>query len=467
MRVPFTALIAPLMAVLATGCAHYPINPPLARQSLTNGYYFHTQIRPNNSDNLLFVLAFSGGGTRAAAFSYGVLEELNRTSIHPQSAGATRRLIDEVDAISAVSGGSVTAGAYALYGDEVFTNFETAFLKRNVQGTLLRRMLNPFRWDKLWSSTYGRSELAAEYYDEILYHGATFGDVHQKPGPFVVLNATDVSTGARFDFTQYQFDLLCSDLSQFPLSRAVAASSAVPALLTPVTVNNYAGSCCFNSPEWFGGGTNLTRRQRFRAREQRLLLDSTNRPYIHLVDGGVADNLGIRAVLDGILNIELNPGLATFYDFEKLSRVVLMSVNAFSSPERDWDKKESPPGTLQIAMAGATITIDRYSYETIELFQAQVDHWQERIRKLNGDRTRLNGNGTTRKEVEFYPILINFTNVKDLAKRRYFLNLPTSLALPAKDVDNLRDAGGRLLRQSPEFQKLVRDLGGTPPGPPP
>lgn len=467
MRVPFTALIAPLMAVLATGCAHYPINPPLARQSLTNGYYFHTQIRPNNSDNLLFVLAFSGGGTRAAAFSYGVLEELNRTSIHPQSAGATRRLIDEVDAISAVSGGSVTAGAYALYGDEVFTNFETAFLKRNVQGTLLRRMLNPFRWDKLWSSTYGRSELAAEYYDEILYHGATFGDVHQKPGPFVVLNATDVSTGARFDFTQYQFDLLCSDLSQFPLSRAVAASSAVPALLTPVTVNNYAGSCCFNSPEWFGGGTNLTRRQRFRAREQRLLLDSTNRPYIHLVDGGVADNLGIRAVLDGILNIELNPGLATFYDFEKLSRVVLMSVNAFSSPERDSDKKESPPGTLQIAMAGATITIDRYSYETIELFQAQVDHWQERIRKLNGDRTRLNGNGTTRKEVEFYPILINFTNVKDLAKRRYFLNLPTSLALPAKDVDNLRDAGGRLLRQSPEFQKLVRDLGGTPPGPPP
>lgn len=461
MRLPFPALVVSLMAVLAAGCAHHPVNARLEQQSLTNGYYFHTQTRPDNSDDILFVLAFSGGGTRAAAFSFGVLEELKRTSI--RHGAETRRLLDEVDAISSVSGGSVTAAAYALYGDDVFTLFDRDFLKRNVQGTLLRRTLNPFRWGKLWSSTYGRSEIAAEYYDEILFHGATFNDVRRKPGPFVMLNATDISTGARFDFTQYQFDLLCSDLGRFPLARAVAASSAVPALLTPITLNNYAGSCGFDLPEWFVGGTNLTSRQQFHAREQRLFLDRTNRPYLHLVDGGVSDNLGLRAVFDGITKIQLEPDLARFHDFGKITRVVLLSVNAFSSPEKDWDKYESPPGSLQIALAGATITMDRYSYETIELFRDQVEQWQERIRALNGARARLNGGATKQKEVEFYPILINFTNIKDKAERQYYLNLPTSFALSAKDVDNLRAVGGRLLRQSPEYQKLVQDLGGTPP----
>ena len=98
----------------------------------------------------------------------------------------------------------------------------------------------------------------------------------------------------------------------------------------------------------------------------------------------------------------------------------------------------------------------------VELFRDQVDHWQERLRALNGARARLNRGAARPKEVAFYPVLINFTNIKDKAERQYYLNLPTSLALPAKDVENLRAVGGRLLRQSPEYQKLVRELGGAP-----
>jgi len=441
-------------AVLWGGCAHRPVNARLEHYSLTNGYYFHTQSRPNNSDDTLFILAFSGGGTRAAALSYGVLEELRRTTV--PHAGSPRRLLDEVDAISSVSGGSVTAAAYALYGDGIFSSFETNFLKRNVQGALLWGVLNPLKWGTLWSSTYGRSDMAARYYDKILFHGATFADLQRHPGPYVALNATDISTGARFDFTQYQFNLICSDLSSYSVARAVAASSAVPALLTPITLNNYAGSCGYEPPAWFHGGTNLTSRERFHARELRLLLDSTNRPYLHLVDGGVSDNLGIRAVLDSIMNIRQDPELARYYNFAKLSRVVLVSVNAFSSPEKDWDKKESPPGTLQLAMASATITMDRYSYETIEHFREQVEHWRDRV---NGSGPVNGGSLTPRREVKFHPILINFTNIKDRKLRQYYLNLPTSFALPGTDVDNLRDVGGQLLRQSPAYQEMLRDLG--------
>jgi hypothetical protein len=68
--------------------------------------------------HVLLYVAFSGGGTRAAAFAYGVLQELRDTSI--VSAGKNVRLLDEVDALSGVSGGSFPAGYYGLFGDRIF-----------------------------------------------------------------------------------------------------------------------------------------------------------------------------------------------------------------------------------------------------------------------------------------------------------------------------------------------------------
>ena len=65
--------------VLLAGCATRPINPPLKEVSIDSGYTFQTRQKHFKSQDNLVVLAFSGGGTRAAAFSYGVLEFLRRT----------------------------------------------------------------------------------------------------------------------------------------------------------------------------------------------------------------------------------------------------------------------------------------------------------------------------------------------------------------------------------------------------
>ena len=159
-------------------------------------------------------------------------------------------MLDEVDLVTGVSGGSFTALAYGLYGDKLFDLYETGFLKRDVQGTLIARALNPGNWGSLSSETWGRSELAATFYDEILFHGATFADLDRGTGPQILASATDISTGARLGFTQYAFDFLCSDMNAVPLSRAAAASSAVPFVLSPVTLNNYGGRCKFASPKW-------------------------------------------------------------------------------------------------------------------------------------------------------------------------------------------------------------------------
>ena len=177
------------------------------------------------------MLAFSGGGTRAAAFSYGLLEALRDITFEVE--GKPRRLLDEVDVISSVSGGSVTAAAYGLYGDRAFEIFEPAFLKRNVELALLGQVINPLHWPELWSPYFGRSDLAAKYYDKILFKNAWFRDLDHQQQPYLIINGTDIATGTRFSFTQNYFDLLASDLNTYPLSRAVAASSAVPGLLTP------------------------------------------------------------------------------------------------------------------------------------------------------------------------------------------------------------------------------------------
>lgn len=444
MSVRLHLVLALLTAGILAGCVNRPPNRPLGQSDAQSGYYFHRQPRPNNSDETLFLVAFSGGGTRAAALAYGVLEELRDTTF--AAPGGQRRLLDEIDAVSSVSGGSVTAAAFGLYGDGIFPRLERDFLKRNVQRSLVMGTANPVNWPRLASGRFGRSEIAAEFYDRILFHGATIGDMGRRPGPFVIINGTDITTGARFEFTQYQFDLLCSDVDQFPVSRAVAASSAVPAALTPITVNNYAGNCGYVPPDWIRRRYRPDEgRVRLRARELRSYLDATNRPFVHVVDGGVSDNLGLRAFLDGMHAMQAQPELLGGMQPEKVKRVVVISANAYSFPDRTWDKRERPPGSIAVGAAAANHTLDRYSFETLELVKEQFEDWQ---RELKG-----------RSEIHLYPIMINFTNFRDLAERRFFLNLPTSFVLPPTDVDKLKDAGHRLLRQNRAYRELLADLG--------
>ena len=136
--------------------------------------------------------------------------------------------------VSAVSGGSITAAYYTLYGDRVFSDYESRFLKQRVQTGLLLRLLAPWNLARVASPKYGSSELAAECYDHLLFKGATFADLAPRPGrPFLIVNATDLAIGARVEFTQDQFDLLHSDLSKFPHRARGGGIGGVPALFRP------------------------------------------------------------------------------------------------------------------------------------------------------------------------------------------------------------------------------------------
>jgi NTE family protein len=465
--------LLPVLAVLLflAGCASRPVNPPIAEVDRNSGYRFATrQIHDSDKENLV-ILAFSGGGTRAAAFSYGVLEELKRTQLVTRT-GDKVRLLDEVDIITGVSGGSFTALSYGYYGDRLFDDYERRFLKRDVQGELLSRFLNPENWSALWSKGWGRSEMAAQMYDEILFNGATFGDLNRGDGPLIMATATDISTGSRLTFVQSEFDLICSDLNAVPLSRAAAASSAVPLVLSPVTFNNYGGTCKYQWPSWARELMDPARHVRPAGRSlQRLkelenVQDGRNRPYIHLVDGGISDNLGMRGVLEAMEELEAARGLRKRTRLDDVRRMIVFVVNSLSVPRTNWDQSERPPNDLVILLKATGVPIDRNSYESVELLKDIVARWKILRQVRDTDGFAIGASGRLKEiadvpDIEIYPIDVSFQALQDPAEFEYLNDLPTSFVLSDEAVDRLRAAAGKIIVNSPEFQRLLKDTGSS------
>jgi NTE family protein len=467
------AVWAAALAALAVlgGCATRPINPPIQAVPADGGYSLMARQKLFRAQENLVVLAFSGGGTRAAAFSYGVLEFLRRTEIVGPN-GERIRLLDSVDVITGVSGGSFTALAYGLYGDKLFADYEQRFLKRDVQGELIARAFSPTNWSKLASSSWGRSELAEALYDEILFNGATFGDLNRGNGPFIIVSATDLSSGARFPFTQTIFNVICSDLEAVPLSRAAAASSAVPVVLSPVTINNYGCTCNFAFPPWaarFVESDNPPRPASRAIRELREAAaygDGVRRPFLHVVDGGVSDNVGMRSVLDVMQLLEALHGAGLPTPLDHVRRIIVLVVNSLSSPPVKWDESDSPPGTVDVLLKSVGVPIDHYSYEAVELLKDISARWQtiREVRNLAGCSANPNSPVCSKvhgPDADIYAIDVSFAALADEAERDYLNRQPTSFVLPAEAVDRLRAAAGTIILASPELKRLLKDVGAT------
>lgn len=417
----------------------------------------------------LVILAFSGGGTRAAAFSYGVLEALQGLTVRDGD-GKEVRLLDYVDVITGVSGGSFTALAYGLYGDRLFAEYEERFLKRDVEGELLRRLISPAHWGSLWSRGWGRSELAAELYDEILFEGATFSDLQRRKGPLIVVTATDLSTGARVYFLQSMYDAMCSDLGPVRLSRAAAASSAVPVVLSPVTIDNHGGTCGYTEPPLLRPMLEAKDRARpaaraiGRAKELAAYGDSVRRPYVHLVDGGVSDNVAMRGVLEAMDDLEALHMLGRKTPLDSVRRIAVFVVNSLSTPSTHWDESVDAPNTFDILLKAASVPIDHYSFEAIELLRDMASRWRD-LRAVRDSvivRDKDNPALTMMTRVpnaEIYVIDVSFPALADRAEVAYLNSLPTSFALPPEAVDRLRGAARTIVLQSPELARFLRDRG--------
>jgi len=418
-----------------------PIGPGFDRSS-SYTMENHRRLRPNGDTSMF--LAFSGGGTRAAALSYGLLKELRET---PLGNGAdARSMLDEVDRISSVSGGSFTSAYYGLYGDRIFSDFEQRFLRKNVQGALTGAVLNPLR---LFSST-SRTELAVDYYDRTIFDGKTFADMQRGDRPMILINATDLMAEAQFIFFQPQFDFMCSDLSSFKVARAVAASSSVPLLFDPVVIEKYHG-CGFESPAWLTAARERADRdddkrlgEVVRSFDKYLEVDGPD--YAMLVDGGITDNIGLRTLTR---SVSLIPDRKAY--FERVNqgdfptRFVVIAVNASTSVDTGIGRSTAMPSLSATISALTDVQLHLYNTETNALVKASLVRWAEEV-------------STPEHPVTPYFIELDVDGIKDPEIRSAFNSTPTSFNLSDEQVDLMIELGGLLLRENPTYQQLLRDL---------
>jgi len=445
-------LILFVLTRLITGCAaQYPLNIKMEA-----GSGVHAISPPRNDDsNLILILAFSGGGTRAASLAYGTLEALQQVELPEQTASKflnkqPKTLLNQVALITAVSGGSFTAAYYGLHGEEIFKDFRERFLIRNVQGDLLGKLFNPYHWPRLSSPRFGRSDLAQEYYDEILFNGATLSDMSGVNRPHIVILATDVLEGVSFPFTTNTFSWICSDFSRFPVSRAVTASSALPGILSPVILRNYSKTCKTEIPSWIQkalDNPDHSDRTYQTAVRANAYLDQDKKPFIFLLDGGIADNLGLRAIID---NVSVHGGIRDIMaksPHKGIRRIAFVIVDAETKASPSWSILDNIPGVGAILNVSSTIMINKYNFETIDLLRRTIRDWQSEA-------------AASMNPIDFYLIHITFNSLPDKSKQEYFHSIPTSFSLSTDQVDRLRDAATHLLYASPEFQRLVRDMNG-------
>jgi NTE family protein len=401
---------------------------------------------------IIAAVTLSGGGARAAAFGLGVLQELNATRF--ELGGRETTFLDEVGLVSGVSGGSILASYYAAFGNETFERFERDFLLVNFQTGLIRQATSPVTLYDMTSPWYGRSNVLQKRLEQV-YRGKTYGDLRrQRPWPHLLVTATDLTTGAPFEFTPEQFTLICSDLDSVPISFAVAASSSVPLLLSPITVRNYGGSCA--SATRMRGEPNAPRNlsARFLRKIAESYRNAQQRPYIHLVDGGLADNLGVRGLVDhtiasGSLHEsfhQLPPG--------SVRRIVLIVVNSERDVADRIDQSDRVPGTLQVLDSLSFGAGSRWTEETTEIVKDAARRVAEEIRQARGRK-----DSPFASDAEIFVINVRLRDLADEERRKTLLQVPTAFEILPAHSRQLQEAGRKLLRASPEYQRLRRSLG--------
>ena len=225
-------------------------------------------------------IALSGGGYRAAAYHIGTLRALHRLGV-----------LDKVDVISSVSGGSITSAYYALNKDN-YEEFEKGFVSSLSKGVLWSSFLylgiagivmlalsvgmghlagfvsavffphHPIvsgicaalggvimlfllliLFLKYSFVTLPTSKFISRLYDKVFFKEKTLGDLPDRPS--LCINSTNIATQLPFYFSksamgEYAYRVEKKSIfnaTDFPISSAVMASSCVPYGFTPISID--------------------------------------------------------------------------------------------------------------------------------------------------------------------------------------------------------------------------------------
>jgi NTE family protein len=232
------------------------------------------------------------------------------------------------------------------------------------------------------------------------------------------------------------------------LSTAVTASSAVPGVFAPIALENRWGSCGMEEPAWIRealADPTKSRRRYHEARTAATYLDPEERPYVFLVDGGVSDNIGARRILANVIN---SGGIYAISRQQRLAipeNILYIVVNAQAGGHHAWEKRRQLPSIVSVLGSISSVGIYRYNFETVELLREEANEWEQEVER-EGGRLRTG------------VVEVAFDNLPDPKERKSFNEVKTSFDLDDATVDRLIEVGGRLLRESPEFEEFLAPL---------
>jgi NTE family protein len=464
----FLRLAAPAaaLAVWLAGCSSWgsrdPTNQPLSGSAAEA--FATSRQDPTAGDDVLVGLAFSGGGTRAAAFAHGVLQELDQTAVRTRR--GTHSLLDNVGFVSGVSGGSVAAAYFGLKKREALTDFREKFLIRNAEEGL-NTSIDPVNLVRALGGGVNDVRVFSRWLDENLFKGATFADFRKTPGPRIWINASDIYNRTPFIYGEAAFISLCSDLASYPIAEAVAASAAVPIVFTPMVIKTYPKQCNDQPPEWLQKAYSDPHAPPLLKGFANALTSYQNgtTKYLKLVDGGLVDNFGLSGLTISRLAARMPHEPLSPEQAVRLRRSIVILVDAGRAPSGDWVQSIDGPTGTELIMAAADTAGQASVNASYTAFQATMADWQ---RQLIGWRCALSPELRKRygvpanwncRDLKLTVTRVGFDQLgAERAKLLYAVD--TRLKLPANQVDTVIAAGRDALGVNPVYVDFLKAVGG-------
>ena len=458
-------------AALLAGCAQAIHNDPINQPLAANPVQVEAELAPpTDYDDMVVALAFSGGGMRAAAFSYGVLTGFDQTRVPSRTGPAP--LLDRLDFLSGVSGGAVLAAYYGLRGRAALGDFKQRFLYVDAEESL-QTNLSLGNIARGLQGGVNDSTAFPVWLDAHLFNHATMKDMLGRARPRVWINASDIYNRTTFIFAPVAFGALCSNLANYPVSLAVAASTAVPVVFAPIVIQNFDGACPFALPSWV---------QRVRSDPNAAPLiksyaDALERyrsgaiKYVKLLDGGLVDNYGLAGFTVARLasntpEAPLAPGEAV-----RLRRFLFLVVDSGRAPAGQWSQTVAGPSGVDLIMATSDTATDSGAIGSYSAFAGTMNDWKRdlvawRCGLSEADRRRYGAPpGWNCRDVQFFISRISF-DVLGPQRAEALSAVETRFKLPADQVDLLIAAGRDALNANPQFRAFLNSVHVAPPRPP-
>jgi len=414
-----------------------PVNAPLAAPSESRPVFNAISVA---SDNIVLGLSFSGGGTRAAAFAYGVMDGLRQ-----RAAVDGRSLLDHVKFLSGVSGGSVTAAYYGLFRDRMFADFEQRFLYANAEADL-RTTFAPGIISAALTGGINDQTRLPRWFERELFGRASVLDLINA-SPRVVINATDVYNRVPFAFTGQTFDAICSDPASVLVADAVAASAAVPIAFVPIVMQVYKDHCRSPLPAWVRTALddgNAGAKIRASAAAWERYRNDPDVNFLKLADGGIADNFGLSSLS---LLLESMNGPSELIDLAKIRRLIVLVVDAGQQQTGAWTRTAGGSSGIDLAVAAIDTGIESSSRTNFDLFDRLARQWKREAIAVRC-QTQVPLPGRSCADIEVTVRRLSFDDLGPL-RARELSKVSTRFVLPPDEVAAIIKAGRDVVRLVP------------------